>query len=296
MLELIEQFEKRFGSSEECYAFLFQIKWPGGFECPICSHKHCYVISTRRLPLYECRACRHQSSLTAGTIMEKSRTSLRKWMLALFLFTHPLVEGLNAVKLAECLNVTYKTAWSMLGKIRRAVSRIDDCQPLNGNVDVIVAAYCRPLIGSLLPHPKETPVVVGANLDETGSEASAVKMKIADPSMLRASNACFLFPEGEHWFASCCAAEDAEIRYIHQPIRHRPQSLTLRMLAKQAQKWAARIYRGISGRHLQSYLDEFCFRYNYRTQGISAESAFLTLSQASVGLIDGAANKTTLVA
>lgn len=285
MRELIEQFNKRFGSSEECYAFLFRIKWPGGFICPLCSHRQCYVIATRKHPLYECRACRHQSSLTSGTVMEKSRTSLYKWMLALFLFTHPHVEGLNAVRLAECLSVTYKTAWSMLFKIRRVVSRVENRSLLNGSVDVIVASYCRPLIGSLLPHPKETPVVVGVNLDETGTKASAVKMKIAGPTMLRASNSCFLFPEGEHWFASRHTAGDADIRFIHQPIRQRPQSLALRRLAKQAQKWAARIYRGISGHHLQSYLDEFCFRYNnsFNRNG-DDESAFLTLSRASIQL------------
>ncbi|MFD1956592.1 transposase [Paenibacillus thailandensis] len=283
MQELLHQFEEQFETPEDCYSFLLQIKWPGGFECPRCSHRQCYVIATRKLPLYECRDCRYQASLISGTVMEKSRTSLRKWLLALYLFTHPSIDGLNAVRLAECLKVTYKTAWSMLHKIRQAVSQFDDAKPLDGKVDVIVTPYCRPLLGSLEPHPKESPVIVGANLNEASNEASVIKMKIAERSMLRATNACFLFPQGEQWFTSCHSSETASVTYIRKPIDYRPQTIVLRQLAKQAQKWMARLYRGISGPHLQSYLDEFCFRYNSRSPKHNQnESSFHHLCAASL--------------
>lgn len=282
MQHLIQQFEQTFNDSADCYRFLYELKWAEGFKCPRCAHNKCYTIETREQPLYECRSCAHQTSLTSGTVMEKSRTSLYKWMLALFLFTHPLVEGVNASRLAECLQVTYKTAWSMLSKIRRALSQLDNAMPLDGNVDVIVTAYCRPLIGSLLPHPKETPVIIGANLEPDTGETSSIKMKIADPSMLRSSNSNFLYPEGEKLFSARNIKERARVTFIRQPINHRTKCNALRLLAKHARKWIAQVYRGISGPYLQFYLDEFSFRYNHFMSRNLAGVALNRLCQACV--------------
>lgn len=116
---------KRFPTEASCVPVLFSYKWPHGFRCPNCRHPHAYVIRTRRLPLYECGSCRHQTSLTAGTIFEGSRTSLRKWIAAIWLVANPK-EGINAVRLRSIIDVTYKTAWAMLHKIRTAISCADE--------------------------------------------------------------------------------------------------------------------------------------------------------------------------
>ncbi|WP_260982263.1 transposase, partial [Paenibacillus sp. 32O-W] len=55
-------FRNRFKTEEDCIQFIYQAKWPDGFSCPRCRHRQAYVIRSRRLPLYECRSCRHQTS------------------------------------------------------------------------------------------------------------------------------------------------------------------------------------------------------------------------------------------
>ena len=74
------QFTEAFPTEEACRSYLFSRRWPNGFACPRCGGREYYHISTR--DLYECRYCRYQASLTAGTIMEKTRTPLMAWFLS----------------------------------------------------------------------------------------------------------------------------------------------------------------------------------------------------------------------
>ncbi|WII38127.1 IS1595 family transposase [Paenibacillus thiaminolyticus] len=152
----------------EINSFLFHMKWPSGFVCPRCHHGEAYVIKTRRLPLYDCRACRHQTSLIAGTIMEGSRTALWKWLTAIWLVSRTDL-SFNAVQLRSLIQVTYKTAWSMLHKIRTAISRADTAQALEGEVHGIVAFYGRPFYSPILLHERESPIIVA----ESGIAESA---------------------------------------------------------------------------------------------------------------------------
>src|SRR5581483_3683360 len=93
----IDEFLARFDTEEACADYLFHIKWPNGFICPRCDqHRDYYTITTRRLPLFECHHCHHQTSLTVGTVMEGSHTALRKWFVALFLVSQ-IFSGINAV-------------------------------------------------------------------------------------------------------------------------------------------------------------------------------------------------------
>lgn len=116
----LEELMNQFPTEDSCIPALFALKWPHGYRCPNCKHPRAYVIRTRRLPLYEC-SCHHQTSLTVGTIMEGSRTSLRKWITAMWLVSRS-DKGINAVKLSSMIEVTSKTAWAMLHKIRTAIA------------------------------------------------------------------------------------------------------------------------------------------------------------------------------
>lgn len=80
----LKQFQQQFPTEEACVDYFFSLKWPSGFSCPQCGHSHAYITNTRRLPLYECLQCHHQTSLIAGTIMSGSRTSLHKWLTAIY--------------------------------------------------------------------------------------------------------------------------------------------------------------------------------------------------------------------
>jgi len=126
-------FQKRFASESDCYDYLSDLKWPNGYLCPRCSHDRAIVMTIRRMPLYQCRSCHHQTTLTAGTIMEGSRTPLRKWLSAFFFLSIDEI-GVNALQMQTLLQVTYKTAWSICQKIRQAISQLDAEQPLSGLV------------------------------------------------------------------------------------------------------------------------------------------------------------------
>ena len=78
-LSLIE-FNRRYGTDEQCHAALIAIRWPDGFVCPHCKgRKHSYSPARR---IFQCSACRVQTSARAGTMFHKSRTPLVKWFLA----------------------------------------------------------------------------------------------------------------------------------------------------------------------------------------------------------------------
>src|SRR5450759_3786582 len=75
----LKEFDVCFGSEEACREYLLQLRWPDGFRCPRCG---CRESSPVRTVLLRCRDCRHQASVTAGTIFQDTRTSLRLWFQA----------------------------------------------------------------------------------------------------------------------------------------------------------------------------------------------------------------------
>ena len=103
------EFQSKYGTEESCEHALFQLKWPDGFNCPKCRFCHCTVVGGRRLPLYQCPACRHQTSATAGTIMANTKLSLDKWFLALY-FAATNKNGISEMALAKYIGITLKTA------------------------------------------------------------------------------------------------------------------------------------------------------------------------------------------
>ena len=127
------EFLARFGTDEACRDYLFRLRWPTGFECVRCRGRHCYVHKKRII--YECKACRKQHSLLAGTIFEQTKTSLSKWFLAIYYVTVSK-RGLSAAELQRRLGfVSDQTAWTWLHKIRRAMVA-PNRTPLTGTVEV----------------------------------------------------------------------------------------------------------------------------------------------------------------
>lgn len=126
---------KEFHSKEACHDHLFQLKWPEGFRCPLCQHATCYITQTRRLPLYECKACRYQTTVTAGTLFEKTRTPLHLWFAAVFFMSHDK-RGMSATLLSQELEISYQTAWTMMHKMRKAMAQRDAEYGLSGLVEL----------------------------------------------------------------------------------------------------------------------------------------------------------------
>ena len=96
------QFIKRFPNENACVEYLYNVKWPTGFVCPVCGCRHCYAIKTRRQ--YQCANCRHQTSLTANTVMHRSHLPLTKWFWAIYLVACDK-RGISALALAGKIEV-----------------------------------------------------------------------------------------------------------------------------------------------------------------------------------------------
>ncbi|WP_028456617.1 IS1595 family transposase [Chitinilyticum litopenaei] len=131
----LSAFQQQFGAESQCQTALEQARWPQGFRCPHCQHPACYRIQGRTHPLFQCRACRKQTSLTAGTLFEKSPLPLRLWFLALYLIGEAKT-GLSALALKRQLGVNYRTAWLVQHKIMQAMLERDASYQLDGVVQV----------------------------------------------------------------------------------------------------------------------------------------------------------------
>src|SRR5215831_15473247 len=115
----LREFQSKFASEEACQEYLAACRWPDGFLCPRCGGKHAYELADLRR--WQCVSCRHQVSLTAGTILHNTKTPLTVWFWAAYLMTTDK-QGVSALLLQRQLDLPrYETAWMMLHKFRRAM-------------------------------------------------------------------------------------------------------------------------------------------------------------------------------
>ncbi|WP_217592416.1 transposase [Cohnella sp. GbtcB17] len=254
-------------SEDDCAGALFAAKWPHGFRCPRCSHPSYYEVSSRGRRLFECRSCRHQTSLTAGTVLEGSRTPLAKWFQAMYL----MQIGISAKLLAELIHVTYKTAWLINHKLRDAIGQWDLERPLEGTVQLLGEYYGYEYhrhLGS--PNAQQSlkpqPVVAGGTINDA-EQFVHLKIKAVDG------------PEGDGAARRDTAdGEEAAERFVQLhvadghttilPGGHHGRS-ALHLAWRDAVRWLSWTFGGIGPKHLQAYLNEFAFRLSFRTAALA---------------------------
>lgn len=134
----MEAFFARFPNEDACRDFLFEVRWPDGFTCPACGSRRHWFIRTRGL--FECKDCRRQTSLTAGTVMEKTRTPLKRWFAMMYLLSDAS-SGQSILRASRQTGIPYKTAWFMAQKIRAAMSEQDKDRALRGFVELDEAYF-----------------------------------------------------------------------------------------------------------------------------------------------------------
>lgn len=115
----MSEFIHRYGTEAKCYRALYKWRWPEGFRCPACAGRARSRFRRGDAIYYQCRACRHQTTLTAGTLFEGTKLPLRTWMLAMHLLTSTKT-NLAALELMRHLGVNYKTAWRLKHKVMQA--------------------------------------------------------------------------------------------------------------------------------------------------------------------------------
>ena len=119
------EFIRSYGTEARCYRALYKWRWPQGFRCPACAGRARSRFKRGATVYYQCRGCRHQTSLTAGPLLAGTKLPLRTWMLAIHLLTATKT-NLAALELMRHLGVNYKTAWRVKHKIMQAMAEREE--------------------------------------------------------------------------------------------------------------------------------------------------------------------------
>jgi transposase-like protein len=265
----LKRFQEKFDTVQACHDHLFQIRWPEGFCCPKCQSQSFYFLETRKL--YQCVACKHQTSVTAGTLMHKTHTPLLTWFWAIFLMAHDK-RGISATYIARELELTYPTAWLLLQKVRKAMGDRDANYRLAGLVELDDAFFGAPTEGGKRGRGTEqTPVLVGVSLNKQGAP-QYVKMQVIpdvkgktliDFAQRYIEPGATISSDAYHSY-NALAKE-----YNHQPlkfnVKENPDHLKwLHTMISNAKAFIGGTFHGLAPKHLQAYLNEFCFRTNRR--------------------------------
>jgi hypothetical protein len=284
----VEEFERRFSSEEACRAYLEALRWPEGFRCPACQGEAAAMV---RGGLYQCRSCRRQTSVTAGTIFQDTRKPLVMWFRAMWYVTSQK-NGASALGLQRVLGLgSYETAWTWLHKLRRAMIR-PDRDRLSGWIEVdetFIGGLAEGAVGGRQKTNKAL-VVIAAQAD--GPAIGRIRMRmIADASA-----------ESLHSFVIDCVELGSTLHTDGWPgytglekKGFEREVSTTRGRRKDASKLLPRVHRVASllkrwllGTHqgavapwqLPYYLDEFTFRFNRRTSKSRGKLFFRLVQQA----------------
>ena len=178
----LAQFQRRFASEEACRAYLAASRWPDGYRCPKCRHREARDLRARLL--WRCLACGHDTSVTAGTVLHRTRTSLTQWFWAADLVTSH-TPGLSALPLQRQLGIArYETAWVMLHKLRRAMVGPDRA-PLHTEVEVDEAYLGGPEAGLRGGRVLEDQALVVAAVEVRGRGSGRIRLQVVPDASAR---------------------------------------------------------------------------------------------------------------
>jgi len=127
------QFVHLYGDEEKCRALVTAWRWPGGFRCPRCKGSAYCLVSERRL--FQCNACHHQASPTAGTIFDSTKLPLTVWFRAMYLITQTK-QGISSIELGRRLGTTQTTAWKIKTKLAEVMRISGEAERLEGRVEM----------------------------------------------------------------------------------------------------------------------------------------------------------------
>src|SRR3974377_75199 len=127
------QFAVLYGTEDQCWEAVMRWRWPSGFVCPVCAGEHHSFVKTRAL--YQCTACRRQTSVIAGTIFAATKVPLCTWFRAMYHLTQS-TGGISSIELGRRLGVTQTTAWKIKHKLMQAMMERDATKRLTGRIEI----------------------------------------------------------------------------------------------------------------------------------------------------------------
>lgn len=129
------EFLKDFGTEMQCEQALEAVRWPSGFHCPRCNDAAHYVMRNGTRKVFQCKTCRHQTSLIAGTVFQGTKLPLTMWFLAIYLVSQAKT-GLSSLALKRQLGVSYPTAWLIHHKLMQVMVNREERYVLDGKIQV----------------------------------------------------------------------------------------------------------------------------------------------------------------
>jgi len=279
------ELEKRFSSEEACREYLFIIRWPEGFICPRCDGK---AVWPMRRGLWKCGTCGYQASVTAGTIFQDSHLPLIMWFRAMWYVTSQK-NGASALGLQRVLGLgSYKTAWALLHKLRRAMVR-PGRDRLRGTVEVDETYWGGDEEGVVGRLTEEKDMIIVAA--EEGSKGIGRIRLRRIPDTTRMSLHGFIEQAIEPGSTVRTDGLNAYLGlkgYVHdrRVQRRQPKGEHLlplvHLVVSLLKRWLLGTHQGAIGPdYLNYYLDEFTFRFN-RRKSASRGKLFYRLVQHAV--------------
>lgn len=276
-----------FPTEDACRMYLASLRWPDGITCPVCGSKEVWV---KKPPVNRCARCRHDFTVTSGTLFADTHKPLRLWFEAIWDITNQK-SGASALGLQRTLGLgSYRTAWNWLHKLRRAMVR-PGRDRLRGVVEVDEAFIGGPRSG------KRGRGAVGKSLVMVAAEATGKKIgRIRMVRVADASAASLLPALVQSVEAGTMVQTDGwkaygglkALGYGHEVI-HQSDELGENLLPKinltvsLLKRWLLGTLQGaVRPQHLDYYLHEFTFRFNRRTSRSRGLLFYRLLQQAVV--------------
>jgi transposase-like protein len=283
-----DEFDAWFGTEAACLDYIARLRWPGGFRCPSCGRSGEPWSSGRGLFL--CRACRHQASATAGSLFHRTHKPLRTWFLAMWFVTSQK-HGASALGVQRVLGLgSYRTAWSWLHKLRRAMVR-PGRDRLQGEVEVDETYVGGPEEGV---HGRQTEgkAIVAVAAENRGRAIGRIRLRRVDDvsaqSLTRfvqdaVEPGSVVHTDGWSGYAGLGKLGFTHARTTLKGSGQAPHELMPRVhrVASLLKRWLLGTHQGgVQDTHLEYYLDEFTFRFNRRRSRARGMLFFRLMQQA----------------
>lgn len=272
-----QEFIARFQTEDNCWSYLYKMRWPDGFFCPKCK---CGNFSITKRKLYECDDCGQQTSLTAGTIFQGTRKSLLLWFHVIW-WVAVQKTGVSASNFQDFMGFgSYETAWTWLHKLRRVMNR-PERDKLKGNVEVDETFIGGVETGKKQDGKNKTgrgsteKIIVVVATECNGKQIGRVRFKCIDSAnsdnlmkFIEDNVACGSTVITDGWSGYFPLSESQT--YIHEKKVISKSNMEahellphVHMVDSLLKRWMYGTHQGrISTKHLEYYLDEYAFRFN----------------------------------
>lgn len=270
------EFFRQYGSEQQCEAALASARWPHGFVCPRCAHTSYSCFRRAKHRLWQCSACRHQTSLRAGTVFDATKLPLTTWFLAMFLLTQSK-NSIATLELRRHLGVAYRSAWLIKHKLMQSMAEREADRRLTEHVQVDDAFLGGERTGGKRGRGSENKVPFVAAIQTRRGHPIYARFDIV-PNWQMASMhlwASKALLAGAHVVSDGLSTFSAvrQAGCTHEPIPHgsgkastqHPKFIWVNTVLGNLKTMFESTYKGVkAAKYGQRYLAEFQYRFNRR--------------------------------